>query len=92
VTATWKEMLMPTLETARLIIRPCRIDDLEACHRLYLDIEWADKEASHSENRERRRNWLEWTVRNYEELARLCSRPTGNAWWSSKTIGNSRGS
>lgn len=71
----WNEMLMPTLETERLIIRPCGMDDLEACHRLYLDIDWADKEASDSENRDRRRKWLEWTVRNYEELARLKQPP-----------------
>jgi RimJ/RimL family protein N-acetyltransferase len=71
------EILMPTLETERLNIRPCTMDDLEACHRLYLDIEWADIRASDSENRERRRKWLEWTVRNYEELARLQQPPYG---------------
>src|SRR5215813_14192066 len=73
----WNEALMPTLETERLNIRPCTIDDLEACHRLYLDIEWADMAASDAENRERRRKWLEWTVRNYEELARLQQPPYG---------------
>jgi len=73
----WNDALMPTLGTERLNIRPCTIDDLEACHRLYLDIEWADITASDSENRERRRKWLEWTVRNYEELARLQQPPYG---------------
>jgi RimJ/RimL family protein N-acetyltransferase len=73
----WNEALMPRLETERLNIRSCTMDDLEACHRLYLDIEWADKTASDSENRERRRKWLEWTVRNYEELARLRQPPYG---------------
>jgi len=68
---------MPTLETERLIVRPCAMDDLEACHRLYLDIEWADMNASDSENRDRRRGWLEWTIRNYEELARLRQPPYG---------------
>jgi RimJ/RimL family protein N-acetyltransferase len=77
VTPAWNEMLMPTLATERLIIRPCRMDDLEACHRLYLDIEWADMKASDSENCDRRRKWLEWTVRNYEELARLKQPPYG---------------
>jgi len=75
--AMWNEALMPTLETERLNIRSCTMDDLEACHRLYLDIEWADMTASDSENRERRRKWLEWTVRNYEELARLRQPPYG---------------
>ena len=71
------ELLMPTLETERLNIRPCKMDDLEACHRLYLDIEWADMTASDSENRERKRKWLEWAIRNYEELARLQQPPYG---------------
>lgn len=75
--STWKETLMPTLETERLLIRPCKMDDLDACHGLYLDIGWADKEASDSDNRDRRRRWLEWTVRNYEELARLKQPPYG---------------
>lgn len=74
---SWREMLMPTLETERLIIRPCRMDDLEACHRLFVDIRWAEMKASDSENRDRRRNWLDWTVRNYEELARLQQPPYG---------------
>ena len=71
-------LLMPPLETERLNIRPCTMDDLDACHRLYLDIGWADMTASDSENRERRRKWLEWTVRNYEELARLLQPPYGD--------------
>ena len=73
----WTDLLMPTFETERLIIRPCKMSDLEACHRLYLDISWADPSASDSENRDRRRSWLEWTIRNYEELARLMSPPYG---------------
>jgi len=68
---------MPTLKTERLIIRPCKMEDLEACHRLYLDIGWADMTEGDSANRERRRKWLEWTVRNYEELARLQQPPYG---------------
>src|SRR5262245_52059671 len=64
------EMLMPTLVTARLIIQPCRMDDLETCHRLYLDTEWADMKASDSENRDRcrircasgHRLWRRFTV------------------------------
>jgi len=68
---------MPTLETERLNIRPCTRDDLEACHCLDLDIEWADMTASDSENRGRRRKWPEWTARNYEELAHLQQPPYG---------------
>ena len=71
-------LMMPTLETERLKVRPCAMDDLEACHRLYLDIGWADITASDLENRERMRKWLEWTVRNYEELARLRQPPYGD--------------
>jgi RimJ/RimL family protein N-acetyltransferase len=77
VNAMWTDALMPMLETERLIIRPCKMDDLEVCHRLYLDIGWPDRKASDFENRERKRKWLEWTVRNYEELARLQQPPYG---------------
>jgi RimJ/RimL family protein N-acetyltransferase len=70
-------LMMPVLETERLYLRPCTMDDLEACHQLYLDIGWADMTLSDSENRERKRKWLEWTVRNYEELARLQQPPYG---------------
>jgi hypothetical protein len=54
------------------------MDDLEAYHRLYLDIEWTDMTASDSENRERRPKWLEWTARNYDaRVGHSASTPSG---------------
>ncbi|EPX64376.1 acetyltransferase, GNAT family [Cystobacter fuscus DSM 2262] len=70
-------MHLPTLETKRLRIRPLRMEDLDDCHRLYVDIGWADQAVGEDENLKRRREWLEWTVRNYEQLARLYQPPYG---------------
>lgn len=70
-------MLMSVIETERLIIRPLRMDDLEACHRLFLDMRWADAKLSDDENLARRREWLEWTIRSYVELDRLNQPPYG---------------
>ncbi len=72
------ELLVPTLETGRLIIRPLVLDDLQDCHRLYVDIDWADKDASDVEKLAQRRQWLDWTVRNYEQLSRLSQPPYGD--------------
>ena len=52
--------------------------DRESCHGLYRDIGWAAKDISDAENRDRRRSWVDWSVRNYEELARLNQPPYGD--------------
>jgi len=70
-------MRLPMLETERLLIRPLRMDDVNECHRLYIDIGWADKALSEDENLKQRREWLEWTVRNHEQLALLYQPPYG---------------
>ena len=62
---------MPTLRTARLEIRPIRGGDLDACHQLYRDIGWTDPGRSDVENYERRRSWVDWSIANERELARL---------------------
>lgn len=59
-------------------IRPLVPDDLESCHELYTDIGWAARDISNARNRERRRSWVDWSVRNYEELARLNQPPYGD--------------
>ena len=51
--------------------------DLEPCHALYLETGWADPALSESANRDRRRAWLEWTVRSYDELLALTQPPYG---------------
>lgn len=62
-------MRMPTLETARLTIRPFQADDLAAALRLFGDSP-ADTEA--------RRRWLQWSELNYEQLALLYQPPYGD--------------
>jgi len=68
---------MPILNTARLQIRPIRADDLNACHQLYLDIGWTDPDRSDAENYARRRSWVDWSIANERELARLNQPPMG---------------
>ncbi len=64
---------MPSLETARLVIRPFLMTDLDVCHRL-LDMDaWQT-----GRSREQRRVWLEWAVLNYEALAELNQPPYGD--------------
>jgi len=68
---------MPILHTARLEIRPIRVEDLAACHKLYTDIGWADPQCSEAENFDRRRSWVDWSIANERELARLNQPPMG---------------
>ncbi len=64
---------MPVLETERLTIRPFVMDDLADVHRIL------DEEAKMGEHTlESRRQWLEWTVRNYDELAKMYQPPFGD--------------
>jgi RimJ/RimL family protein N-acetyltransferase len=69
---------LPVLRTSRLVIRPLEMNDLEACHQLYLNIGWEDKDASEAQNREARRRWLEWSVLNAKQLALLNQPPYGD--------------
>ena len=68
---------MPILHTERLEIRPIRTGDLAACHQLYKDIGWADPGRSEADNLERRRSWVDWSIANERELARLNQPPMG---------------
>src|SRR5215471_4900553 len=68
---------IPELRTQRLIVRRLTMTDLASCHALYMETGWADPALSEAENRERRRAWLEWTVRSYDELLALTQPPYG---------------
>lgn len=71
---------MPPLETERLQIRPFVMADLEAIHQI-LDIELGDPvrdAAQLAVARSERRQWLEWSVLNYDALARLHQPPYGD--------------
>ena len=70
--------MMPILETPRSIVRPLASEDLRTCHRLFVDIGWVDPGASDAERLEKRRRWLDWTIRNYVELGRLLQPPYGD--------------
>jgi RimJ/RimL family protein N-acetyltransferase len=68
---------MPILHTQRLEIRPILSRDLDACHQLYRDIGWTDPDRSDAENYERQRSWVDWSIANERELARLNQPPMG---------------
>jgi RimJ/RimL family protein N-acetyltransferase len=72
-------MRMPPLETDRLLIRPFVIDDLDAIHQI-LDVELHDADfgSEGAQTRDGRREWLEWSIRNYEQLAKLYQPPYGD--------------
>ena len=70
---------MPPLETARLLIRPFAMEDLEPIHRL-LDIELRDADfgSEGAQSLEERHEWLRWAVLNYDQLAKLYQPPYGD--------------
>jgi len=68
---------IPELRTQRLRVRRLTMADLAACHALYMETGWADPALSDAENHDRRRAWLEWTVRSYDELLALTQPPYG---------------
>lgn len=65
------------LPTRRRLVRRLTMADLDSCHRLFLDVGWADAALSESETLDRRRAWLEWTVRSYDQLLALAQPPYG---------------
>jgi ribosomal-protein-alanine N-acetyltransferase len=79
---------MPALETNRLQIRPFVMEDLEAIYHL-LDIELveADLRTDKMETLAERRAWLQWTVLNYEQLAKMYQPPYGDR---AVTLGSTR--
>ncbi len=72
-------MHMPDLTTDRLVIRPFRMDDLDAAYQL-LDIDLADAETGNSGpiTRAERERRLLWATMNYGELAELYQPPYGD--------------
>jgi RimJ/RimL family protein N-acetyltransferase len=80
-------MSILALESPRLRVRPLALSDLAACHALYQDIAWNDPALGDAENLARRRAWLEWTVRNDEQLALLYQPPYGDRAVVDRTTG-----
>jgi ribosomal-protein-alanine N-acetyltransferase len=70
---------VPALETKRLFIRPFTIDDLDAVHQLLdRDLMNTDFGSEGATTREARKQWLEWTILSYAELAALNQPPYGD--------------
>jgi [ribosomal protein S5]-alanine N-acetyltransferase len=69
-------MRMPVLTTERLLIRPFTLDDLEPILQI-LD-ESPEGTLNGVESFQARRAWLEWTVANEQELAKLLQPPYGD--------------
>ncbi len=70
---------MPLLETTRLFIRPFQIEDLEATYRLFdIELNTDDLRTEKMETKHERAEWLEWSVHNYKELAKLDQPPYGD--------------
>ena len=81
-------MQMPTLETERLLIRPFSMDDFDAIYQI-LDVELSDAEfgTEGPKVRAERERWLQWTVLNYQELARMYQPPYGDRAVALKSSG-----
>lgn len=71
-------MNMPLLQTERLLIRPFTLDDLGTHHQINADAGWTDQTKTAEANLQACGEWLEWTVRNYEQLACLHQPPYGD--------------
>jgi RimJ/RimL family protein N-acetyltransferase len=72
-------MRIPPLETDRMRIRPFDMEDLDAIHAI-LERCFPPETTIASTNvgsLEQRREWLQWTVLNYQQLARLHQPPYG---------------
>jgi [ribosomal protein S5]-alanine N-acetyltransferase len=70
---------VPSLETARLFVRPFMMEDLTGAHRI-LDVELreADFGTDKMLTLAQRLEWLKWAVLNYQQLAILHQPPYGD--------------
>ena len=84
---------MHVLETVRLRIGPFTMEDLPDVHRLF-DIELcdADLRTDKMETLAERSEWLQWTVLNYAQLAKLRQPPYGDRAVILKSTGQLIGS
>jgi RimJ/RimL family protein N-acetyltransferase len=70
---------MPVLETPRLMVRPFVMEDLADAHRLFdAELSGMDLTDDAGASLEERARWLQWSVLNYEHLARLHQPPYGD--------------
>ncbi|MBU2137215.1 MAG: hypothetical protein KKA45_13570 [Alphaproteobacteria bacterium] len=71
-------MSVPRLEGEGVSIRPLRRSDLDDCCRLYQEIGWDEAVLSPAQARALREAWLDWAIRNEEQLAALHQPPYGD--------------
>lgn len=86
-------LTMPPLSTARLLIRPFVMDDFDDAHNLF-DIE-LNAAALHTDKMEslaERAEWLQWSVLNHVQLAKLYQPPYGDRAIQLKLTGELIGS
>ncbi len=71
--------MMPTLQTLRLTIRPFVMDDLPVVFQI-LDVDLGEVNfgSDHMNTLAERADWLNWTILNYEQLAKLDQPPYGD--------------
>jgi RimJ/RimL family protein N-acetyltransferase len=70
---------MPPLETERLIVRPFVMDDLEDAYRLFdIELNADDLRVDKLGSKGERAEWLQWSVLNYRQLAKLHQPPYGD--------------
>jgi RimJ/RimL family protein N-acetyltransferase len=72
-------LLMPPLETPRLLIRPFVMEDLQDVHQL-LDVDLAEVQLGTDkyETLNERTEWLQWAALNHTQLAKLYQPPYGD--------------
>jgi RimJ/RimL family protein N-acetyltransferase len=78
---------MPALETERLLVRPFRPEDLDACHSL-LNVEAWDYDRPVAWTHE----YIEWSIANYKWLAEFRQPPYGDRAVVLKSTGEFVGS
>lgn len=84
---------MPALETARLLIRPFVMEDLaDVCRLFDLEIDAEDLHTERVTSMSERAEWLQWTVLNYRQLAKLYQPPYGDRAIVLKSTGQLIGS
>lgn len=71
-------MRIPRLQNDVVAVRELEASDLLACHDLYNEIGWSDPELCPAEALSKRRDWLEWTMQSYVQLAALHQPPYGD--------------
>src|SRR5262245_37532909 len=70
---------LPTLETGRLLIRPFVADDVPAIHQILdIDLATADFGSEGAQTLDERAHWIQWSIMNYVELAKLYQPPYGD--------------